>query len=198
HSLNRWFISDPSKHARVDELFGDGAWRVCLRIEEGRDREDCLIETYMRALAKHGWDGVAFRMVDAKNQPLYYLIFGTTNPAGKRVFKEAARYVSPSGVFRYSDFSDPGQLQFKEITEELLASQLAEEVFARFRGRGAPKDELTVFVDRHPLAVPKDLTAALRQLESRKPPLILSVTRKDSTQARRGSFPPGSTIHFAP
>ena len=196
-SLNQFFIRDASKRARVDELFGGDDWRPALKINKPATCQTFLVNTYMRALANHGWDGVAFRMMSVVNQPLYYLVFGTKNRLGKRHFKRAAWHVSPDGTFSYSDFYDPRQLRFENVTDELVISRLAEELIASFAGRPVPRSELEEFADWHPVALPTHLTGALRDLQDRKPPLIEKVMRSDGTQARRHAFPPESTVHFA-
>ena len=56
-SLNQWFLNDPSKHPRLNDLFGDDRWRPALEIVNPKDKEDFLVAQYREALEYRGWRG---------------------------------------------------------------------------------------------------------------------------------------------
>ena len=72
--LNQWFLQDPSKHTRLDELFGDKRWRPALDIKDPWNREAYLVKAYQEALQERGWRGLSFRMVNKYNQTQYHLL----------------------------------------------------------------------------------------------------------------------------
>jgi len=68
HPLNQWFLQDPSKHKRIDELFGNDKWREALAIADPRAKESFLLQCYLESLGVSGWSGLSFRMINQHNQ----------------------------------------------------------------------------------------------------------------------------------
>ena len=131
--LNRW-LPDSTKHEMVDNLFGSARWRPAL-ILVGDERKNFLIKEYGQALFEAGWKNTNFEMINSQNQPQYYLVFGTRHPRGLAVMKQAMRSVSPDGLFRYSDRSDPNQPRLVGMgMEPEYADEIANDLFAKYRG----------------------------------------------------------------
>ncbi|MBI2304148.1 MAG: three-Cys-motif partner protein TcmP [Chloroflexi bacterium] len=197
--LNRWFLKDPSKHPRLDELFGDASWRDALSIPDPSTKEDFLVQQYRRALEARGWRGISFRMVNKHNQSQYYLIFGTKHYLGMLAMKSAMWKVDPEGTFSYSDLSNVDQPRlFSLDMDEDYSRGLAEQIFQRRRGTTAGKqsiieDELAW----HPTAIEKHLRRALIILEyESNPPKIVEVQKADASLRKARTYPKDCRITF--
>lgn len=197
--LNRWILPDATKHSTLDGLYGGRRWRQALQLM-GEERKEYLIREYGLALLDAGWHSTNFEMINNQNQTQYYLFFATRSSKGMEVIKNAMRRVSPDGLFRYADRTDPSQLRFMGIgMEQEYARELAGHLDSAYSGRTVQKEELIEGeVAWHLRWVEKDLNAALRSLESSTPPQITEVRRPDGRPRRRNSFPPGCLITFAP
>ena len=194
--LNRW-LPDTSKHTTVNDLYGSSRWRPALRLE-GEERRNFLIGEYGQALLEAGWRSTNFEMINNNNQTQYYLFFGARHPRGMEVMKQAMRSVSPDGLFRYSDRTDPSQpILIGMGMDEEYARELADHLFGKYRGEEVSKEEI---VDNniawHPRWVDKDLTEALRILERSNPSRIKNVRNGDGRRRQANSFPPGCIITF--
>ncbi len=198
--MNQWFLQDPTKHGRLDELFGDARWRPSLGIMNPQQKEDFLVREYQTALKERGWQGFNFRMVNKHNQTQYHLLFGTKHPLGKLIMKRAMWSVSPDGDFQYSDLSNPAQQRlFSGALDEDYAKELAGVLWRNRRGRHVKKQEL---IDKetadHPTCLERHLTRALIILEyESEPPRIGDVTKANGTPRRARTYPDGCTIQFA-
>ncbi|MSQ10640.1 MAG: three-Cys-motif partner protein TcmP [Dehalococcoidia bacterium] len=200
--LNRWFLNGPSKHRRVDELFGDDRWRSVLSITVPAEKERFLLERYREALVARGWQGIPFRMVNKHNQTQYHLLFGTKHPLGMRCMKRAMWSAAPLGNFQYSDFATTpeNQLQlFSASKDEDYAKDLAELVWqnragARVLKAAIENDEFAW----HPTAIEKHLTRALQYLEYEIQPAAITSVDKPSGKRRAKTYPPEREISFAP
>ena len=75
---------------------------------------------------------------------------------------------------------------------------MADHLYLRYSGREVTKETLIDDeVAWHSRWIEKDLTAALRLLESSAPPRITDVRNLDGHPRRRASFPTGCIITFA-
>ena len=195
--LNRW-LPDASKHTTVDSLYGSSRWRRALDLE-GDERKYFLIKEYGQALLEAGWRSTNFEMINNNNQTQYYLFFGARHPRGMEVMKQAMRSVSPDGLFRYSDRTDPNQPMLMGMgMDEVYAQELADYLFTKYQGEEVNKTSITEDdVAWHPRWINKDLTAALRLLENSNPPRIRDVRNADSRRRQKNSFPDGCIIRFA-
>jgi hypothetical protein len=198
--LNEWFLNDPAKHGRLDELFGDDRWRAALNIRDPRAKEQFLVEAYRSAMADRGWRGVTFRMVNRYNQTQYHLLFGTKNYLGMLAMKQAMWNVAPDGDFTYTDISDPSQARlFTGANEPDYIRELADQVFERRAGTTVSKEDLVMEdLAWHPTCIERHLTAALRRLEyGLRPPRIMAVENPDARSRRARTYPDGCRITVA-
>jgi len=196
--LVRWILPDPVKHTTLDALYGSERWRSALRLT-GEERKEFLIREYGLALHDAGRRNTNVEMINNQNQTQYYLFFGTGNrsPRGIQAIKQAMRSGSPDGLFRYADRSDPDQLRFMGMDVE-YGIEMADHLYLRYSGREVTKETLIDDeVAWHSRWIEKDLTAALRLLESSAPPRITDVRNLDGRPRRRASFPTGCIITFA-
>ena len=195
--LVRWLLSDDTKHVTLDGLYGTQRWRPALQMA-GEERKEFLIQEYGRALQEAGWRGTNFEMINNQNQTQYYLFFGTRSPRGMQVIKRAMRSVSPDGLFRYCDRTNPAQQRFMGMgMEKEYATELAEYLLRTYQGKEVLKDTLTNDdVAWHPRWIDRDLTAALKLLENSTPPRITIVRNSDGRPRKQNSYPKGSIITF--
>ena len=199
-SLNQWFLNDPSKHKRLDELFGDDRWCSALQISNPREKELFLVQSYKAALEQQGWRGLNFKMINNHNQTQYHLMFGSKHYLGMLLMKRAMWSVAPDGDFRYSDFSNVRQTRlFASTSDEFYAGELAELIWKNRRGTTVQKqDLLQTETAYHPICLARHLTRALQILEyDSNPPRIVSVTKRDRSKRKTNTYPDGCSIQFA-
>jgi three-Cys-motif partner protein len=196
--LVRWILPDRTKHVTLDRLYGGRRWLPALGLD-GNDRREFLIQQYGLALLAAGWRGTNFEMINRQNQTQYHLFFATRHFRGMLVMKGAMRSVSPDGLFRYRDRTDPAQQRFMGMgMDEEYAQELASHLSSKYRGQGVTKETLVEDeVAWHPRWIEKDLTAALRLLENSTPPKITGVCNADGRPRRRNFYPAGCVITFA-
>ena len=195
--LHRWLLPDATKHSTLDSLYGSARWRHALDLE-GEEQKYFLIKEYGEALLEAGWRSTNFEMINNNNQTQYYLFFGARHPRGMEVMKQAMRSVSPDGLFRYSDRTDPSQPRLIGMgMEEEYARELANHLFTRYQGQTVTKESIIESdIAWHPRWIDSDLTSSLRLLEGFSPSRIKSVTNFDGRRRRAKSFPDGCTIAF--
>ncbi len=192
-SINQWALHDASKHDALNLLYGSENWRAGIQISDSWEREQFFVSLYQQALAEAGWRGTSFRMLNANNQTTYHLVFGTTNPRGMDVFKNAAWRVAPDGSFQFSDLQNQAQTGFlKDMTEEMVVRDLKSQLVSSFGGQEVSREKLGEFASWHPVARSTHLTQALRQLRNEE-----AITGVSPEPRRRTDFPARSIITFA-
>jgi three-Cys-motif partner protein len=201
-SLKEWFLQDPHKHEHLDELYGSDVWRQALWIADPAQKERYLMGVYQKALESLGWKGRSFRMVNKQNQTQYYLFFVTTHWEGMLAMKQAMWKAAPTGDFRYSDLTEPQQQRLfdKELYDENYSQQLARQLYENHRRQSISKQMLIQSdVAWHPICIERHLTQALKMLEyEEEPPKITQVELPESGIRRKGTYPDGCSITFAP
>jgi len=198
-ALNEWYVSDPNKHKRVDELYGSNIWCKCLDIPITNQREECLRETYQNVLQDLGWKVRPFRMKNKHNQTQYYLFFATSNWRGMLAMKQAMWSAAPKGDFQYSDLTSPQQpLLFEEFYDEEYSHELADQLYKAYSGQTIRKQTiLQQDLAWHPICIGRQLTRALRILEYESvPPRIIKVELPNGRKRRKGQYPDDCTITF--
>lgn len=132
----RRFLAEENFEAPLDEFFGGSAWRECLELEPGEDREQKLLLTYSKVVR----EGVAkyatpFRVFeDDRTQTQYYLIHLTNSPLGMRKMKEAMVKQSPDMTFWPVTRRDPNQIAL-DVGEEAPFPSLQTHLEERFGGQ---------------------------------------------------------------
>jgi len=201
-SLNEWFLQDPRKHKYLDELYGSNIWHQALYIADPVQKESYLMEAYQKALEDLGWKGRPFRMVNKQNQTQYYLFFATRSWKGMLAMKRAMWSASPIGEFQYFDSIDPQQQRLfgTRIYDEEYSKDLADQICQSRREQAVSK-QILVENDLawHPICIERHLRQALNILEyETTPPKISKVERLDGKDRRKGTYPEGCIITFAP
>jgi three-Cys-motif partner protein len=108
----RRFLAQDNFQAPLDEFFGGEAWRDCLQLDPGEDREQKLLLTYSKVIREGIADyATPFRVFeDDRTQTLYYLIHLTNSPLGMRKMKEAMVKQSEDMTFWPVTRRDPNQI----------------------------------------------------------------------------------------
>ena len=200
-ALNEWFVSDPNKHKRVDELYGSNIWCKCLDIPITSQREECLRETYQNVLEDLGWKVRPFRMINKHNQTQYYLFFATSNWRGMLAMKQAMWRAAPAGDFQYSDLTNPQQAcLFEKLYDKEYSQDLANQLYQNRKGQTVSKRALLRNeVAWHPISIERHLTRALYILEYEAvPPRVTGVELPNGQKRRKGQYPDDGTITFTP
>lgn len=185
--INR-FISHPDQGKNFDALFGAADWRDCINIVGPRKRRQCIWELYQRQLSSvAGAKFVrSFEMRNRRNQPDYYLFYGTNNIRGLEKMKDAMWAIDESGEFTFADLTDPNQLVL--FGGEPNVSQLRAQLIKKFEGKEPSVEEIEYFVLAETAFKATHYKRVLRNLEceqSKILPLNPAPRRKPGTYADR-------------
>jgi three-Cys-motif partner protein len=109
----RRFLAQDNFQAPLDEFFGGGAWRSCLELSPGEDREQKLLLTYSQVVRESvARFATPFRVFeDDRTQTLYYLVHLTNSPLGMRKMKEAMVKQSEDMTFWPVTRRNPHQIE---------------------------------------------------------------------------------------
>jgi len=89
-----------------------------------------------------------FKMLDARNNTLYYLVYFTKSEAGMRVMKYAMSKVGKDWSYRFSDYDfDPSASSILNyVDEKPWIKEEAERIYSRFKGQKAFAIQVRSFV----------------------------------------------------
>jgi three-Cys-motif partner protein len=108
--INR-FLSQGQQPDNFDELFGCRDWREGIKIKLPAERLKFLHDLYQRQLKQAAGARFvrSFAMRNERNTMDYFLFFGTNHELGLRKMKEAMWQIDKSGIYTFSDATDPNQ-----------------------------------------------------------------------------------------
>lgn len=145
--INR-FTADKSKEPALNDLFGTDEWKKVRDLTDPEKRRRFLLDLYKTQLMSVG--GIkyvrSFEMVNSKNQPIYYLVYGTKHQLGLEVIKEAMWKVDDRGLYRFSDLTDVNQKYLVSYQTEQWIPKGAELVYEQFKGKTVSKSKVKKFV----------------------------------------------------
>lgn len=190
--LNR-FKSDSHKKGAFDLLFGTTEWReIILDPDPDEKSEKKIVEFYQNRLEAVAKYVRTFEMINESNQPIYHLIFGTNSIKGLKEMKRAMWNVDETGMFSFSDRTDPRQTTL--IKSEPDYQQLKWMIVNKFKGNTVSIEEIEYFVVvETPFRETHFKKRILREMEYANPPEMSIV---GNHRARRGSYPKGTTVRF--
>lgn len=190
--LNR-FKSDSHKGEAFNLLFGTTEWREIILDPDSDERsEKKIVGFYQNRLEAVAEYVRTFEMINKFNQPIYHLIFGTNSIKGLKEMKRAMWRVDETGMFSFSDRTDPRQTTL--IKSEPDYQQLKRSIVNKFKGNAVSIGEIEHFVVvETPFRETHFKTQILKEMEYANPPEIEIVK---SSRARRGTYPEGTTIRF--
>jgi three-Cys-motif partner protein len=183
----RRFLAEPNHQVPMTEFFGGEAWRKCLDLEAGDDRERCLLLTYS-ALVR---DGIAkfatpFRVFeDERRQTLYYLIHLTNNGLGMRQMKRAMIKESKDMTFWPVTVRPPDQLAL-DVEEVAPYPSLQTHLAESYIGRTMTFEELLNTGYPEGLWLEPEYRAALLAMEDRESVIVTRTRSTPTGRAPRG------------
>jgi three-Cys-motif partner protein len=139
----RRFLAEASHEAPLTELFGGDAWRDCLELAPGEQREQKVVLTYSDLVRKEvARFATPFRVFeDDRAQTLYYLIHLTNEPLGMRKMKEAMVKQSADMTFWPLTLRDPDQIAL-DVAESEPYPTLQEYLISTYLDRTLTFEEL--------------------------------------------------------
>lgn len=192
--INR-FLSQERMPENFDVLFGCPGWRDCDRLTASADRKKCLTQLYQSQREQSALIPYvrSFEMRNKRDQPDYFLFFGTRSIDGLKKMKEAMWKVDESGAFRFSDATDPNQIVLFESGPD--AADLQRRILEAFRGKSVSIEKLETFVvEKTPYRETHLRKFALIPIEAAVPPQLEVLT--GSRPRRKSTYPRGSTVRF--
>lgn len=186
-SINRWGgYGDPQKDRHIDALYGGPDWRP------RQGNEQAMVDFYGESLAtKAGFKYVTtFKMKDNVDRTEYFLAFGTNDPKGLSVMKQAMWKADPQEGRIFSDASDPNQLI---LVAGLIP--LRDLLRDRFAGKGwVSMDEIIEYVRHTPYSEEMHLKKRTLVPMEREVPRVIEVGRPEGK--KRGTFTEGTRVRF--
>ena len=89
----------------------------------------------------------SFEMKDMKGRTIYYLVYATRHEKGMGVMKEAMWRIDPTGMYKFSDRTNPRQKRLLDYTNEAWwAGAAGRDVYTRFKGKTVPLEIVKTFV----------------------------------------------------
>jgi len=189
----RRFLDDWREPA-LNELYGTEYWKKARQIQDSDERLIFLVNLYEKQLQQVGGAKYvrSFGMVGKQDQIIYYLVFGTKHWKGIEVMKDAMWKVDRTGLYRFSDLTNPHQVYLIDYeTKPHWIPSAADMVHQKFRGQTVLEDDIHKFVvTETPFVYRKSI---LQHLEKRSPPEIASVTCR---KTRALTYPYGCSVTF--
>jgi three-Cys-motif partner protein len=189
----RRFLDDWREPA-LNELYGTEYWKKARQIQDSDERLRFLVNLYEKQLQQVGGAKYvrSFGMVGKQDQIIYYLVFGTKHWKGIEVMKDAMWKVDRTGLYRFSDLTNPNQVYLIDYeTKPHWIPSAADMVHQKFRGQTVLEDDVHKFVvTETPFVYRKSI---LQHLEKRSPPKIASVTCR---KTRALTYPDGCSVTF--
>lgn len=190
--INRF--TDEMKEPALNALFDTEDWKKVKELTDPNKRRRFLLELYKNQLKEvAGAKYVrSFEMINKKNQPVYYLVYGTKHPLGLKVMKDAMWKVDNRGLYKFSDLTDVNQKYLLDYQTEQWIPKAAQLVYNNFKGKTALESEVSKFViTKTPYRYRKEILKVLEKQYA--PPKITNVIGRP----RRYCYPKGCEITFS-
>jgi len=192
--INR-FLANPDQNSNFDQLFGGLNWRKCAEISDPKARNKCLHDLYGSRLSSAASFVRSFEMRNFKNSTDYYLFFATRSIDGLKKMKASMWKVDEGGAFTFSDATDTRQSVLFE--QEPQFDLLRRQIVQKFAGKTVSVDQIERFViSETAFRETHFKVQILKVLEATVPPGLVVTTAKPGR--KRGQFPSGTVVRFAP
>jgi len=140
-------FTDELRAPIYDDLFGTSEWRKVNEMESPEERKNFLLGLYQNQLKKIPCFVRSFEMKDTRGRTIYYLVYATKHEKGMEVMKEAMWGIDPTGAYKFSDRTNPGQTFILDFTNEVWWTKAAaQDIYNRFRGKTASTEAVKTFV----------------------------------------------------
>ena len=188
------FVSEVPE--RVNELIGNPSASDIIAEPSGA-RIAKARELYYSSLKRIARFVRFFEMKDRNHRTIYHLFFATNHPLGHKKMKEAMWKADETGLFCFSDATDPNQtILFSPTPEKDLAPILREE----FKGKTVLSDKVLKYTNDESIFLEKHARKALKLLESGNGyqgyGIQVRPKKQNGKPRRRGTFPSGTIITF--
>ena len=138
-----------------------------------------------------------FEMKDKRNRTVYHLFFATNHSKGHEKMKDAMWKADETGLFRFSDATDPNQLYLFSPTPE---KDLAPIFGKKFQGKSVDSSEVLDYTNDETVFLKTHARKALKLLESGNGcqgyGIQVESTKRDGSPRKTGTFPSGTIITF--
>lgn len=192
YSAQRWHSVLPN---HINSLIGDP--NAAERIAESTNKADAAKALYQASLTSVARFVRFFRMRSRSDQTLYDLFFATQNELGFLRMKEAMWAIDKTGLFKFSDASDPQQTTLFAPTPE---RDLVPVLVGAFAGRRVVYEQVERFVVESTIYLPTHAKKALRILEdtasTKSGGLLVEATKRDGSTRRGRYFTDGTFMTF--
>ena len=182
---------------QINELIGNSDASDIISSSE--DRINKARELYQESLKSVAKFVCSFGMRNKNNKVIYYLFFATNHSRGHQKMKEAMWRADQTGMFDFSDATNPEQLLlFSSTPQNDLAPILGE----KFQGDSIiNSEEVLRYTNDETIFLEKHARSALKLLESANGyngyRIQVEPVKLDGTRRKKGSFPEGTMIKFS-
>ena len=191
-SINRW-LSHPEEKIpeNIIETFGTKEVLSILKLSSGRiEKLRALYQNQLHKVAKYVR---YFQMCDKNDRPIYYLFFATNHELGHLKMKEAMWKTDVSGLYSFSDATNPAQIV---LLEEDATYKLKDELIRKFSSLGQlTGKQVKSFVQNETAFLKKHMTQVLIELESDNA-ISVAKNKIDGKKRRAKSYPDEVLITF--
>ena len=166
-------------------------------IESSEDRIAKARELYYNSLSGVARFVRSFGMKGRNDRNIYHLFFATNHSLGHKRMKEAMWKTDESGLFSFSDATDPKQgILFSSTPQKDLAPILGE----KFKGKTASSDEVLEYTNDETVFLEKHAREALKLLEYENGykgyEIQVESIKEDGSPRRKDTFPSKTIIKF--
>ena len=180
---------------QTNELIGDPYASDI--IESSEDRIAKARELYYNSLRGVARFVRSFGMKGRNDRNIYHLFFATNHSLGHKRMKEAMWKTDESGLFSFSDATDPKQgILFSPTPQKDLAPILGK----KFKGKTASSEEVLEYTNDETAFLEKHARETLKLLESENGykgyRIQVESIKEDGSPRRKGTFPSKTIIKF--
>ena len=180
---------------QINELIGNPS--ASSLIKPSRDRITKARELYYNSLKRVAKFVRFFEMKGRDNRTIYHLFFATNHHLGHEKMKESMWRADKSGLFRFSDATNPNQrVLFSPDPQKDLAPVLGR----KFKGKKVFSDEVLKYTNDETAFLEKHAREALKLLELdngfKGYRIQVEPVKRDGSSRRKNTFPPGTVIKF--
>ena len=180
---------------QINELIGNSSASDIIASSEKRIAK--ARELYYSSLKRTAKFVRSFEMRDGADRTIYHLFFATNHHLGHEKMKEAMWKADESGLFRFSDATDPNQrVLFSPTPQRDLAPMLGK----KFQGEKVISDKVYRYTNDETVFLEKHAREALKLLELdngyKGYRIQVEPMKRDGSSRRKNTFPLGTTISF--
>ena len=191
-TINRFVTELPKQ---VNELIGNSAASDIIASSGNRIAK--ARELYNISLKEVASFVRFFEMKDERNRTIYDLFFATNHNLGHERMKEAMWKADKSGLFRFSDATNPNQIVLFSPTP---ARDLAPILGNKFEDKTVNSEGVLGYTSEETPYLKRHAREALKLLESQNGHegygIRVESKKQDGSPRRKNSFPPGTIITF--